>query len=115
MDVKVAALIWAEMVSAGVVPLTQEMFLTAKQSDIDKLLVGLPEEDRRALKRKFRKLWRKARFKKGRRMTHVNRLREGEPNTSQMRRRKENVFRHFYLKAIDIIKKSDPGFGQEPW
>jgi Ni/Co efflux regulator RcnB len=115
MDVKAAALIWAEMVSAGVVPLNQEMISMAKQAQIEKIVSNLSEDDKRRLKRKFRKLWRKLRYKNGRRVTHYNRLREGEPTASQMRRRKQAVFQKFYREALEAIKKVDPTYGAYPW
>ncbi len=104
MDIKAEALIWAEMVSAGVVPMTQDMIQSSKQAQIMKLMEGLSEEDMRRLKRKFRKLWRRAATKK----RAWPRVRQGEPSASQMRRRKQIVFQQFYRAALDIIKKSDP-------
>lgn len=115
MDIKAAALIWAEMVSAGVVPLNLEMISESKQAQIEKIIDNLSEDDKRRLKRKFRKLWRKLRYRNGRRVTAYNRLREGEPTASQMRRRKHAVFQKFYREALDAIKKADPTYGAFPW
>lgn len=104
MDIKAEALIWAEMVSAGIVPLTQNMIQASKQAQIVKLMEGLSEDDMRRLKRKFRKLWRKASTKK----RAWPRIRPGEPSASEMRRRKQVVFQRFYRAALEMIKKSDP-------
>jgi hypothetical protein len=111
MDIRAAALIWAEMVSAGVVPLSQEMIRMNKQAQIEKIISGLSENDKRRLKRKFRKLWRKLRYRNGRRITHKNKLREGKPTATQMKRRKQAVFAKFYRDTLDAIKKIDPTYG----
>lgn len=104
MDIKAEALIWAEMVSAGIVPLTQDMIQSSKQAQIVKLMEGLSEDDQRRLKRKFRKLWRKC----SQRKRAWPRAIRGEPSASQMRRRKQLVFSQFYKAALEIIKKTDP-------
>ena len=113
MDIKVAALIWAEMVSAGIVPLTEDMIQSSKQAQIEKLMDTLSEDDRRVLKRKFRKLWRKESRKRKRRWG--GRLKEGEPTASQMRRRKNAVWSKFYMDAMAIVKKTDPMYDVVPY
>ena len=115
MDIKAAALIWAEMVSAGLVPLNTEMISKAQQAKIEMIIANLSEDDQRRLKRKFRKAWRKLRTKNGRSIRHINRLREGEPTASQMRRRKSAVYHKFYRAAIEAIQKNDPYYGAVPW
>lgn len=104
MDLRVKALVWAEMVSAGIVPM--EASTVALNKKIDPQMADLPEDEQRRLKRKFRKLWRK---KRGRF------LRAGEPSAGQMRRRKNEVIRTFCVQAMDEIKKRDPGAFDIPW
>jgi hypothetical protein len=104
MDLRVKALIWAEMVSSGIVPM--ESSIDRQQVKIEPCLDGLSQEDARRLKRKFRKLWRK----------HKSRYcRPGQPSVSMMRKRKNEVVREFVLQAVKVIKKADPTDDVFPW
>lgn len=108
MDIKVKALVWAEMVSAGIVPMDTES-LAREQHKISQCFDGLSAEDQRVLKRKFRKLWRRQR---GKRFFGRRHLREGEPSASMMRRRKTAVLRKFMVDALNLIRKNDPTYGE---
>jgi hypothetical protein len=101
-NVKLRALVWAEMIAAGIVPMDpSNVGLRTKTSPA---LEGLSEEDSRRLKRKFRKLWR--------RLRGLHRLVPGEPSGAQMQRRKNAVLRRFCSAAAEEIKKSNPGFDE---
>lgn len=126
MDVKLAALIWAEMVSNGIVPMTAESIGKSQMkmdedgewdltsfvpTDVVLAMQNLSEEDKRRLKRCFRKLWRKAR--KSNKLWP--RVRTGEPDVSMMRNRKRAVYSKFVREGLEEIKKSDPYYTPYRW
>ena len=97
MDIGLAALVWAEMVSAGIVPIDSKITSLSKQVQIEKIINDLNDDDKRRLKRKFRKIWRQIM-----RNTKNYSLVAGEPSVRQMKARKLAVFYKFYNAAEDL-------------
>ena len=102
LDLRIKALVWAEMVSSGIVPMESNYGQVSAKVALQ--LEGLSKEDARKLRRRFRKLWRLKRTKAYRN------LKPGKPTASMMRRRKDQVTRMFLIRAMDEIKKTDPDY-----
>ena len=93
---------------AGIVPLEKT------HHDFNRILASLPPEEARAMKRKFRKLWRKVAKAKPTKNSRLKRITTGlgtaNPTRSQKNNRKHAVYMHLWLEAaMPLHKKIENG------
>jgi hypothetical protein len=92
----------------GIVPLERN------HHDFNRILASLPPDDARAMKRKFRKLWRKVARNKQAKNTRLKHITSGLGNQNPTRTHKNNrkhmVYAHLWLEsAMPLHKKIEQG------